>query len=922
MQNINGFEVDKYNILGIKEGATTSTCPECSHNRKKSTDKCMSVFWDTGLGQCNHCGARVQLHTYKAKQGYKNYITPVEVVKSEISQKVLGYFKDHRGISEGTLNHLRISDGKEWMPKAKKEIDVIEFNYYLHGKLVNTKYRGANKDFRFIKDAKIIPYNIDSIIGSNIAYIVEGECFTGDTEVLTENGWIKFSSYNGEKLTQVNRDFTSELVSPIGLIKKDYNGDLVKLSMRGYSSLTTEGHNLVLLKEGELIKRKAKDVFDKIRNEFIPRVSYTKNNGISLTDNQIRLQVAFSADFTFRKGGDIYGAFQKQRKIDRIIKLLDEEGLRYAVFVEKSGRTGVFVNRGQNTEFYTKLYNNNWLTKLSLEQCKVIIDEVLYWDGNSVPNREQIEYSSKEIHNATFIQTVAHLCGFMSTVIPRSNSLGKWFKCSILFNKKHNTTQIGLKRELIPYNGTVYCASVPSGMLLVRYENKISVSGNCDVAAVIESGIYTVISVPNGFTLPKKDGTSTVNLEYLDDFIDLFDKCETIVLATDNDEAGRNGRDELIRRLGADKCYLVNFSDCKDANEYLLKYGKINLKETLLNYSPIPLTNVETIYNTREQLFDMWQNGMRRGYTVGLREMDKNCSFVNSQYTLLLASPSSGKSDKIDDICIRLNLRYGMKAAFASKETSSLFHHNKWVRRILGRKPTADDFNKQDLLDVIDFINENYFSVVDTGDLKSTLDKFRELYKRFGVKLFVLDPFNRTRLKEANRGDVNEYTEQYHHELDKFVKETDSHLFLVLHPTKMVKKQGSKFTIEMPSAYNAKGGGEHYDMSYNIIGMVRDYDRNVVVFNTLKWKFDHLGTTGVEWEEAWNINNGRYTNLKEGFEPNDGGFLDAEWDNHCWIERDISEEQQETPPPPIQDIISLFEAEGVPKTVELNKIEF
>jgi len=137
---INGFEVEKFNVHNIKEGATVSVCPECSHNRKKSTDKCMSVFWDTGLGQCNHCGTRVQLHTYKAKQAYKNYITPIEVVKSEISEKVLNFFKDNRGISEGTLNHLKIRDGKEWMPKAQKEVDVIEFRYYLHGKLVNIIY--------------------------------------------------------------------------------------------------------------------------------------------------------------------------------------------------------------------------------------------------------------------------------------------------------------------------------------------------------------------------------------------------------------------------------------------------------------------------------------------------------------------------------------------------------------------------------------------------------------------------------------------------------------------------------------------------------------------------------------------------------------------------------------------------------------
>ena len=37
---INGFEIDEYNVHKIKEGATTSTCPKCSKDRKKKTDKC------------------------------------------------------------------------------------------------------------------------------------------------------------------------------------------------------------------------------------------------------------------------------------------------------------------------------------------------------------------------------------------------------------------------------------------------------------------------------------------------------------------------------------------------------------------------------------------------------------------------------------------------------------------------------------------------------------------------------------------------------------------------------------------------------------------------------------------------------------------------------------------------------------------
>ena len=33
--------------------------------RKKKTDKCVSVFWDSGIYNCHHCGEYGQLHTYK-----------------------------------------------------------------------------------------------------------------------------------------------------------------------------------------------------------------------------------------------------------------------------------------------------------------------------------------------------------------------------------------------------------------------------------------------------------------------------------------------------------------------------------------------------------------------------------------------------------------------------------------------------------------------------------------------------------------------------------------------------------------------------------------------------------------------------------------------------------------------------------------
>ena len=109
-----------------------------------------------------------------------------------------------------------------------------------------------------------------------------------------------------------------------------------------------------------------------------------------------------------------------------------------------------------------------------------------------------------------------------------------------------------------------------------------------DVLALHEAGITNAISVPNGATL------NTNNLEYLDNCIDYFEDKEKIILAVDTDEAGQALQAELVRRLGSEVCYLASFDDCKDANEYLIKYSASELKSKVLDARPVPLENVTT----------------------------------------------------------------------------------------------------------------------------------------------------------------------------------------------------------------------------------------------------------------------------------------------------------------------------------------
>ena len=97
--------------------------------------------------------------------------------------------------------------------------------------------------------------------------------------------------------------------------------------------------------------------------------------------------------------------------------------------------------------------------------------------------------------------------------------------------------------------------------------------GEIDALSLIAAGLEEVVSVPNG--------AGGANLQWLDRFVEShFDDKTEIILAMDTDKRGVELRDELVRRLGVDRCKVVAWGEgCKDANEYLLKYDLPRLRQ-------------------------------------------------------------------------------------------------------------------------------------------------------------------------------------------------------------------------------------------------------------------------------------------------------------------------------------------------------
>jgi len=385
---------------------------------------------------------------------------------------------------------------------------------------------------------------------------------------------------------------------------------------------------------------------------------------------------------------------------------------------------------------------------------------------------------------------------------------------------------------------------------IIGYKECVITEGEMDVLALHEAGIKNAISVPNGATL------NSNNLDYLDNCIDYFEDKEKIILAVDNDEPGQALQQELIRRLGAEVCFLATFEECKDANDYLIKYGKEALSERIIKSRPVPLENVTTFKDIEDEITDFVKNGFKRGYQIGIPNFDNIFSTYTGQFITVTGIPSSGKSDFVDQMVVGYNNNYQWKTAFASPENAPTYlHAHKLMRKVWQDMPTRNDIGTDKWNQVADHVNDNFFFIdMERYTLESVLRKGAELVKRKGIKCLVIDPFNKIRDVDCKTEDVNRYTMEYLTKIETFAKKYDVLVFIVAHPTKMYKDKDGK--IEEPTMYNIKGGGEWYDASYHGILVHRDYEAKTVKAKVLKVKFQNLGENGAEAHFKWEHKSG------------------------------------------------------------------
>lgn len=393
----------------------------------------------------------------------------------------------------------------------------------------------------------------------------------------------------------------------------------------------------------------------------------------------------------------------------------------------------------------------------------------------------------------------------------------------------------------IKYRGPKKSFKMVSGAELIFYnadclkkaEEIIIVEGEIDALTFIQAGYENTISVPNG----------AGNIDFLDTCIDLFADIKKIYIATDQDTRGINLKSELIRRLGPERCYVVSFKDCKDANEYLLKYGP-EIKDVIPNAIPVPVKGIVSVGSMYAEIRDLYDNGVQKGKTIDHQSIDDLITWETGRLAIVTGIPSSGKSEFVDYVVSKLNILHGWKVAYFTPENYPLkFHYTKIYEKLIGKKFSRDKSTEVEWDMAYEYIKENYFYILNEEDLSinSILESSKILVKTRGIKIVVIDPYNK--LEHKYNDSETQYISRFLDQIINFAKLNDILIFLIAHPRKIEKGA-------VPSLYDISGSANFYNKTdYGMTVHRITSDDNVMInevnVHFQKIKYKHLGTQGV-----------------------------------------------------------------------------
>jgi ribonucleotide reductase beta subunit family protein with ferritin-like domain len=338
---------------------------------------------------------------------------------------------------------------------------------------------------------------------------VYAECFADGTEILTPAGWSDLSLISvGDIVAQYHPDATITFVPVLKKTDEHYNGPMVQFTKKTTELLVTPNHRIICLNYrglGDLVEFEAIKLDVKDTRLKIPESAPLAAGSVSQVSFVDRLRIAIQADGSRRyynsgygnkpRKGSGFGAeyeirIKKQRKVDRLDWILSN--LQGVVSFDKNPFRGKKTKTNITSytirideDFDYKRFDWVDLTDKSHAWCEDFVQELAEWDGTRLPAKKdcKIKYSTVIKKNADIVQAVGVCAGYRTNMIvckdDRKESFKDVYIVSFTANRKMVTLP-PLKKNITDYSGMVRCVTVPSGMVITRYNGKTFISGNSE----------------------------------------------------------------------------------------------------------------------------------------------------------------------------------------------------------------------------------------------------------------------------------------------------------------------------------------------------------------------------------------------------------------------------------------------------------
>jgi twinkle protein len=394
--------------------------------------------------------------------------------------------------------------------------------------------------------------------------------------------------------------------------------------------------------------------------------------------------------------------------------------------------------------------------------------------------------------------------------------------------------------------------------------------GELDAMAAYEifGSKWACVSVTNGANCV--DNIKS-NIEWLDSF-------ETVVIAFDNDEAGRDAARKVAPILGPNKCKILTLAKHKDASDYVINNdSKAFYDEWWNDAKPFTVSGVASVEDMRNAMLHYKDTELipLPDSFGNLNEMMRG-GVARGELVSIIAHTSIGKTTILNELIYHFATKTKEKIGCFMVEDNI----DETIRKVVSVHTGENmQLTKPNDLDV-DSIMESAIGIGfaskiqlhDDGggsvDLEEMFAKMRYFIKGLGCSVILLDPLH-TAIKNLSNENIEEVMDRF----IKLCKETKATVILSTH----TRKPDDGSSPHKICEYDVKGSGAIPQACHTNILFSRDklaeddYERNATRIRVPKMR-----RTGQTGEAGWAYFNGVTGRLEKGHAPN-GGDNDADF---------------------------------------------